>query len=551
MASQPKKYENPHAKVGLSMLSSAIAEPIAGWAGILSGGSLEAMARTRDALTYRPTDPESQEVMNDLAYTMEPATLAAENLNKKFGDTTYDVTGSPTLAGLATAVPTGIMSLGGARNLKFQPSAMNPDIRPSAETVEKALVRTLDPFNLHKGQNPLEAKMFIGDKAADVPPRTKINILKTGEPGTGWRLGPDGKFRFQISDKAAKLKPDLQKKPLVEIIQPNKNIPLEDLLEHDELFKQYPELGGGRVKVTKTSNPANYGSFLAEFDKKGNFKGATIELNAGSRADPRPNEQVLSTLLHEIQHWVQTKEGFTSGSSTGQFDRLRDTVLPEKTRKLQNDMQALAMFKKAEQEGLSVEEFAKKNRHMLGRDAFFRMKGMERGKFTPEEVLDEIMRTQEEVKTLQSLKKTSSGYNYWRTAGEMEARDVQTLRAAERMGLDVSKYIPTLNRKKTTIGGPYEDTIIDPATESLLMPPTTATGKDVGDIRNASEIDTSNVTSQKTLERMLRKENKGDAVIAAKIKKLQEQEAVGLISPGERQRALNKLTQYSRRMERR
>ncbi len=50
------------------------------------------------------------------------------------------------------------------------------------------------------------------------------------------------------------------------------------------------------------------------------------------------------------------------------------------------------------------------------------------------------------------------------------------------------------------------------------------------------------VTSQQRLERMLRSENKGDARIAGHIKKLREQEKSGLITAGERQRGLNKLT---------
>ena len=49
-------------------------------------------------------------------------------------------------------------------------------------------------------------------------------------------------------------------------------------------------------------------------------------------------------------------------------------------------------------------------------------------------------------------------------------------------------------------------------------------------------------TSQVGLERMLRSENKGDARTTGRIKKLQDQEEAGLISPGERHRALNRLT---------
>ena len=55
-------------------------------------------------------------------------------------------------------------------------------------------------------------------------------------------------------------------------------------------------------------------------------------------------------------------------------------------------------------------------------------------------------------------------------------------------------------------------------------------------------------TSQTTLERMLRSENKGDEMITGRIRRLQEQESAGLISPGESQRALYRLTKSHKEM---
>ena len=55
---------------------------------------------------------------------------------------------------------------------------------------------------------------------------------------------------------------------------------------------------------------------------------------------------------------------------------------------------------------------------------------------------------------------------------------------------------------------------------------------------------------QQAVERMLRAENKGDAHMAGKIKKLRAQEDSGLISGGERARALNSMTKSHRKLVR-
>ena len=55
---------------------------------------------------------------------------------------------------------------------------------------------------------------------------------------------------------------------------------------------------------------------------------------------------------------------------------------------------------------------------------------------------------------------------------------------------------------------------------------------------------------QQAVERMLRSENKGDAHMARKIKKLRAQEDAGLISSGERARALNSMTKSHRKLVR-
>jgi len=69
--------------------------------------------------------------------------------------------------------------------------------------------------------------------------------------------------------------------------------------------------------------------------------------------------------------------------------------------------------------------------------------------------------------------------------------------------------------------------------------------------KGAKKVVKKKASPQQRLERMLRSENKGDARTSGRIKRLREQEEAGLISPGERQRALNRLTKSQKALPKR
>lgn len=64
-----KRYAEP----ALTLGSGALAEPIAGWAGILSGGDPDAIAKARAALTYQPRSQEGQAGLAALANALRAA----------------------------------------------------------------------------------------------------------------------------------------------------------------------------------------------------------------------------------------------------------------------------------------------------------------------------------------------------------------------------------------------------------------------------------------------------------------------------------------------
>lgn len=125
----------------------------------------------------------------------------------------------------------------------------------------------------------------------------KDRLTKGDEPNivrrdTGWFKGADNKWRYEISDHQAEL--------LVDGVQEGTLVTLESILKHDRLFEAYPDLRGITVKGVADSEYR--GSYDPINDR--------FEINPG-----RTPEQQLSTLLHEVQHAIQSREGFALGGN--------------------------------------------------------------------------------------------------------------------------------------------------------------------------------------------------------------------------------------------
>lgn len=111
---------------------------------------------------------------------------------------------------------------------------------------------------------------------------------------TGWHIGADGEFKFEIPDQEAKMID-------YENIIPETKYPLRLVLDHPELYKAYPELAKLPVQFT-SKLPA---------DVLGEHRGDSIALNQALGP-----AQARSTLLHEIQHAIQHREGFAYGTNS-------------------------------------------------------------------------------------------------------------------------------------------------------------------------------------------------------------------------------------------
>ena len=114
---------------------------------------------------------------------------------------------------------------------------------------------------------------------------------------TGWHKGVDGKWRHEISDHAAKLKPAFH------AMDETSGLPLHEVLDHPDLFSAYPHLRN--VLVTRQLD-ANDGGPSGGADEANN----RIEV-----ARNLPDREAMQTVLHEMQHMVQKTEGFAKGTA--------------------------------------------------------------------------------------------------------------------------------------------------------------------------------------------------------------------------------------------
>lgn len=138
----------------------------------------------------------------------------------------------------------------------------------------------------------------------------------------------DPEFKFEFSDQGARLK-NMGLMDYLKSKLPNQpQATLKDVLEHPTLFEHYPDLANLPVKRNfNLSNPNAQGYYAQGY--RGEPEHMAINY--------RPKGNMLQTTLHEGQHWIQNREGFSPGISP---DRIQ-AIAFEKLRAKQNSMEFL------------------------------------------------------------------------------------------------------------------------------------------------------------------------------------------------------------------
>lgn len=269
---------------------------------------------------------------------------------------------------------------------------------------------------------PDQSLLFGGEKMmGDKTPLAAAKALEArGTPmeeirkATGWERAPwkegedGGKWRFEIDDGKAKIKPSGERALLFpwEVGKPmdGEGIPLPDLLDHPDIFKRYPAMGDVTVQVATLDNMSP--GTVAAFGTSDRYPKGVITINTPRDVNNYHfSPETKTSLIHEIQHFIQTHEGFALGG------------YPEATSK--GVLQPLRL--------------ARKMQVALGEKPDMAELKAQFGKSPDFAVAAEIAttRTKDQItREIRKIKQSTEYDVYRRTAGEYEAR-----KAAERAKL--------------------------------------------------------------------------------------------------------------------
>jgi len=199
---------------------------------------------------------------------------------------------------------------------------------------------------------------------------------------TGWGRGADDEWRFEIDDSDA-------------FLEHPRNIPSGYYrLQHDDLENAYPD----RMRSLQQSILNNGGPIRGKY------------LPSSNTIVARGREGHRSTALHELQHMVQSKEGFGLGGNPKEFvpqttytaDELTDAAIIDKMMSGRGGMNQLD----------AMEHFKKVIGREPARKAFSALERVGRGK-TLDGARDAARLAEDPMES------------YRRLAGEVEARNVQ------------------------------------------------------------------------------------------------------------------------------
>ena len=225
---------------------------------------------------------------------------------------------------------------------------------------------------------------------------------------TGWFKGADGKWRFEINDADARL---------INMREDEENgsraTYLADILDHPALFAAYPGLRSMDVVISFGPGLRERGMFEEGYagDDQTFGRSPQITVEAQTKGD------ALSVLLHEIQHGIQSIEGFASGGNAADAfadPRMRPGATREglaAARRLLNErLMAMAA-------PMPIEQFA---REAWGQD-----------EITPElqasydEYVQDVTRASASPEMERAAQSWAAREWYLRLAGEVEARNTQ------------------------------------------------------------------------------------------------------------------------------
>lgn len=225
----------------------------------------------------------------------------------------------------------------GATTATLAPAVVQEEGERLGLTPEQTLAATLFAGAAPTAINvPSKRDIFAGQTArnADLDMLDKAEEMRVrGVPArdiwveTGVTFGTDGLPRFEIPDASATLRGDRPGRTITgsdgmsldfntPILMENKKFmsgdaTLGEVLDHPQLFEAYPDLA--RYKIQPLDDEAVKKGVRGSY----NPKTKTVKVAPGLSTD-----EAISTVLHETQHVVQGKEGFSVGANMAFADHM-------------------------------------------------------------------------------------------------------------------------------------------------------------------------------------------------------------------------------------
>lgn len=300
------------AEIAAQLGTSAIAEPVAGFAAMYDPqNGAEAI---REGMTYQPRSQEAQEysqsIGNAAKTAIKPAMPIIDTWKKG-----VDIAGqySPVVgAGLRT-VPTAIGIAMGAkpalqtgRNMSEGLGVMQGRMVANANAPRTLNTGYMGQRGTFAGINALTADREALAKAQEMI-RQGVDPAKVWKD-TGWGRGADGKWRFEIDDS----KIDLHDKHLRDVYN------VIDAMDENDLLKAYPVLKKDFLAVGRNDRHLDGAQGMVTDSSTPNQKSIALSRELSNNGMIKTDE-LKSVLMHELQHAIQSREGFAVGGHPEQF----------------------------------------------------------------------------------------------------------------------------------------------------------------------------------------------------------------------------------------
>lgn len=229
---------------------------------------------------------------------------------------------------------------------------------------------------------------------------------------TGWFRSYDNRWRYEIDDSKAVWHLDTAKPDQKHLFRfGERQYKLEDLLEHEELYKAYPQLKDVVVYVNPNTE----------------FGGYVVGRNTDHIAihDVADNYSTKCTLIHELQHIIQNIEGFAPGASKYEYSYLdwgdKEYEALEKRNEIAKKLYAIL---RRNGESISREAIAyNQNSYNVSdeiiEDSYWKLQTLGWRNKRTQDLVDAY------YEQVQILNRTTPEGQYHATAGEIEAYDAQ------------------------------------------------------------------------------------------------------------------------------